>query len=299
MTEEHATAAEPPVRTLALDIGGTGLKAALIGEDGALISDRQRVATSYPMPPERMVAALVELAAPLRPFDRASAGFPGVVRAGRVRTAPHFITSHGPGSDIDPELVELWRDFDLAAALSAALGVETRAANDADLQGAAVIAGVGLELVLTLGTGLGSALYRDGRLACHLELAHHPFQKGKSYNERIGEAARGEVGTRRWSKRVRAALRAIDALLLPDRIWLGGGNAGNVTGGYGDAAERVTVIDNSAGLAGGVALWGRDLQLEGAAPVRAVPARAVPGSAVPGSAVPPGAPGAPGSPGPR
>lgn len=270
MTDGNATAEKATVRTLALDIGGTGLKAALVAEDGVLISDRARVATSYPMTPTRMVSTLGELAAPLRPFDRVSVGFPGVVRAGRVRTAPHFITSHGPGSDIDPELVELWRDYDLAAALSAALGVETRVANDADLQGAAVIAGVGLELVLTLGTGLGSALYRDGRLACHLELAHHPFQKGKSYNERIGEAARGDVGTKRWSKRVRAALRAIDALLLPDRIWLGGGNAGNVTGGYGELAERVTVVDNSAGLAGGVALWRRELLLEGTRPGSAV-----------------------------
>lgn len=251
-------------RTLAIDVGGTGLKAAVIDDAARLLTERVRVPTRYPCPPGQLVSALRDLVAGLGSFDRASVGFPGVVRDGLVRTAPHFVTTAGPGSPVDPDLQRAWSQFDLAGALREALGVPVKVANDADLQGAAVVGDSGLELVLTLGTGLGSALYRDGRLACHLELAHHPFQKGRSYNERLGDAALSKVGPAKWSRRVRAALATIDGLLLPDRIYLGGGNAGKVEGGFGEGLEgRVSVVDNTAGIQGGIALWTRD-SLQGA-----------------------------------
>jgi polyphosphate glucokinase len=106
--------------------------------------------------------------------------------------------------------------------------------------------------VLTLGTGLGSAVYNDGRLTAHLELAHHPFRKGETYNEQVGEAARKRIGDKKWNRRVQLAVQTVRALLLPDRIYIGGGNSMKVTV---DLGPDVTLVDNSAGLLGGIKLW--------------------------------------------
>lgn len=248
--------AEP--RTLAFDIGGTGLKAAILDEAGALVSSPVRVPTQYPCPPQRLVQALVGLVEAIpegeRHFDRISAGFPGVVREGLVRTAPHFVTKHGPGTRISPELSAEWDRFPLAQALERELHRPTRVANDADLQGAAVVRGNGLEMVITLGTGLGSSLYHNGVLAAHLELAHHPFRHGETYNEQVGEAARRRIGNRAWNGRVAKAVAQLAALVVYDHLFIGGGNSRRVSV---DLGPDVTLVDNSAGLAGGAALWGR------------------------------------------
>lgn len=238
--------------TLALDIGGTGLKAITLDAAGKPTADRVRVATTYPLPPAGLIDKLVQLASQLPAFDRVSAGFPGVVRHGIVLSAPHFVTKSGPGSKILPALVTEWDHFDIAAALGLRLRKPTKVVNDADMQGAEVISGKGLEVVLTLGTGLGSAVYNDGRLTAHLELAHHPFRKGETYNEQVGEAARRRIGDKKWNRRVQLAVQTIRALLLPDRMYVGGGNSMKVTI---DLGPHVTLVDNSAGLLGGIKLW--------------------------------------------
>jgi polyphosphate glucokinase len=239
-------------RTLAIDIGGTGLKAALLDPSGALIRERVRIDTPYPCPPDKMVKLLAGLARPLEGYQRISVGFPGVVRKGRVLSAPHFITTQGPGTKVAPKLVKAWDRFDLAGALEKALGKPVRTANDADLQGSAVVRGEGLELVITLGTGVGTALFLDGAWAPHLELAHHPLHKGDTYNEYLGDAAREELGAKRWNKRVAHALEVLTALVLPDRIFIGGGNSRHVKF---KLPPNVELTDNVAGLVGGIKLW--------------------------------------------
>lgn len=260
-TGEPATELHPA--TLAIDIGGTGLKASVLGPDGRLLADRVRVSTTYPCPPARMVDMLVKLVAPLPPADRASAGFPGVVRKGKVLTAPHFITESGPGTRILPELEKAWEGFDLAGALEAKLGHPVRVANDADLQGWAVVSGSGLEMVITLGTGIGSALFMDGKLAPHLELAHHPFRKDQTYNEQIGDAALRRIGTKKWRKRVLQAITNFDVLVNYDRLYLGGGNARHMTG---HVEPSITIVDNVAGILGGIKLWDPDSHWEQMSP---------------------------------
>jgi len=245
---------------LVVDIGGSGLKATVLDPRGRPAHERVRVETTYPCPPAKLVATLVELVKGLPPYQRVSAGFPGVVRGGRVQTAPHFVTELGPGSPVDAALAELWDGFDLAGALGTALGVPARVANDADVQGAGVVSGNGLELVLTLGTGLGSAVFRDGRLAVHLELAHHPCATGATYNEYVGDAARKKLGTRHWDRRVRAVLLTLDALIGPDAILLGGGNAAKVDTDklrqkLPGLAAKVCLVGNEGGLLGGIRLW--------------------------------------------
>jgi len=239
-------------KTLAIDIGGTGLKAALLDAAGALIGERVRVDTPYPCPPPRMVEELTALVKPLAGYQRISVGFPGVVRKGLVLSAPHFVTHKGPGTRIEPELVEAWARFDLASALEKKLGKPVRTANDADLQGSAVVRGAGLELVVTLGTGVGTALFLDGHLAPHLELAHHPLHKHATYNAYLGDAARKKLGKKGWNKRVRFMLETLTALILPDWIYLGGGNSRHVTLAL---PPHVTLTDNVAGLTGGIKLW--------------------------------------------
>jgi polyphosphate glucokinase len=263
-TEEIVTAVTTPAAdeehdhpyTLSFDIGGTGLKANILDPKGGFVADRVRVPTTYPMPPDLMVEKLVGLAKKLPEADRVSAGFPGMVRRGMVLSAPHFVTTKGPGTDIDPNLVKAWSRFDLENALCEALGKPTRVANDADVQGAAVISGHGYEVVITLGTGFGTAFFLSGRLLPHMEFAHVDFRKGQSFNEQLGELARKRVGDKKWNKRVREMIAYFDTLTMFDHLYIGGGNAPRVNRrDLGEVLERITVVDNSAGIMGGIALW--------------------------------------------
>jgi len=183
-------------------------------------------------------------------------GFPGMVRGGHVLSAPHFSTTSGPGSPVDDELFALWSDFDLATALTTSFGVPTKVANDADIQGAAVVSGKGLELTITLGTGFGSAFFYEGRLMPHLEVAHQPFRKGETYNEQLGEATRKEIGEDRWNKRVHKAITNMRALFFFDHLYIGGGNSRRVVRHH--LADDVTIVDNTAGILGGIKLWESD-----------------------------------------
>jgi polyphosphate glucokinase len=243
-----------PVRplTLAIDIGGTGLKASVLDASGAMVADRVRVDTTYPCPPAKLVDDLASLVAPLPDAARVSAGFPGMVRKGHVLSAPQFVTSAGPGTTVDDGLVEQWAAFDLAGALRKRLGKPTRVVNDADMQGAAVVKGMGLELVITLGTGVGTAFFYEGRILPHFEFAHTPFRKGETYNEQIGEKAREAIGNQRWNGRVRKAVAVFRALTFFDRCYVGGGNSRRIDI---DLGADVSVVDNSAGILGGIKLW--------------------------------------------
>jgi polyphosphate glucokinase len=241
--------------TLAIDIGGTGLKASVLDAKGEMMAARVRVPTTYPLPPEGLVQALADLVQPLPTYDRVSAGFPGMIREGRVLTAPHFITKSGPGSAVVAELEKAWASYPLANALTARLERPTKVANDADLQGSAVVSGHGLELVITLGTGFGTAVFYQGQLLPHMEIAHQPFRKGETYDEHLGDAARKRVGVAKWSKRVRQAIENLHGLLYFDHLYIGGGNAKHLKADLGPKATRV---DNSAGILGGIKLWERD-----------------------------------------
>ena len=250
-----AAAVVPPLRptTLAIDIGGTGLKAAVMDAAGKLVANRVRVPTRYPCAPKDFVNTLSALVAPLPDFDRVSVGFNGVVRKGIVLTAPHFVTRTGaPEAPVVPKLLAAWTGFDLAGALSASFGRPVRAANDADLQGLEVVNGSGLELVVTLGTGVGTGLFLDGKLMPHLELSHHPFRKDQTYDEQLGDAALRKIGLKRWRRRTQEALANFHRLLNYDGLYIGGGNS-RLMAGHVDPA--VTIVDNVAGILGGVKLW--------------------------------------------
>lgn len=230
--------AAPGPRTLAIDIGGSGLKALVLGPDGKPLTERQRVATPKPATPKAVMGALTKLIGPLGEFDRVSAGFPGVVQEGVTMTAHN--------------LHKGWVGFNLAQELSEATGRPVRVLNDAGVQGFGVIEGRGVEMVLTLGTGMGCALYVDGKYVPNLELAHHPFRHGKTYEEYVGNAALKRVGRKKWNKHVERVLQQIQPIFNPRKIYVGGGNARLLDIPF---AENVRITENVAGLLGGFALW--------------------------------------------
>lgn len=226
-------------RTLAIDVGGTALKASVLDSQGRMIVDSIRVDTPYPCPPKVLVNALVDLVKPLPEFDRVSVGFPGYVRDDKVITAPHF------GNDI-------WYGFDVVKALKTKFNKPVRLINDADMQGLAAIQGIGLELVVTLGTGVGTGWFRNGEPLPHLELSQHPVHKGKTYNEFIGKVALKKIGKKKWNDRVQQAITLLQELFHPDETYIGGGNATKITFKL-DA--HVQLISNQDGILGGFRLW--------------------------------------------
>ncbi len=251
------------MKTLAIDVGGTGLKAALLDEDGAMIGERMRIATPYPCPPRTLIKALRELASLLPPADRVSTGFPGLVRAGLVLETPALSRASltGPHDDI---LAGAWSGFNIASALEDAFAKPVRVANDADVQGCAVVQGQGLEFVMTLGTGCGTALFWQGDLLPHMELSHGPFRNGETYDEQLGDVTRQNIGHRRWRKRIQRAIDAFDAMLLFDHLYIGGGNAKHLH--EDDLGDKATIVPNLAGILGGIKLWEQSWDLQARQP---------------------------------
>lgn len=226
------------IRTLTVDIGGSGVKAMLLDEVGNSLTERTRVQTPQPPKPDAVINAIAHLAAQQGEFHRVSVGFPGVVRGGVTHTAVN----------LDPD----WVGFDFAGVLSERLGKPVRVANDADVQGMGAIVGKGVELVITLGTGFGSALFVDGKLVPNLEMGHHPFRKGESYEEQLGRAALDKVGQNKWNNRLGKAITTLEHLFNYEYLYIGGGEAKRITI---ELPHNVKIVPNVTGLLGGIALW--------------------------------------------
>ncbi|WP_428535447.1 ROK family protein [Rhodopila sp.] len=229
--------------TLAIDIGGSRLKAGVLDQNGTMAAGPNRVDTPAQPTPAAVVDALIGLTGAMGAFDRISVGFPGVVRGGEVLTAPNLGTP-------------AWQHFQLTATLTDRLGKPARMLNDAEVQGLGVIRGKGLECVLTLGTGMGFALFQDARPAPHLELSQHPIHKGKTYDQFIGSVAFKQVGPKRWNRRLQRVLGCITTLVGFDTLAIGGGNAKHLTL---ELAPNIRLVSNEAGITGGVRLWDKAL----------------------------------------
>lgn len=246
----------PALLTLAVDCGGSFLKSAVFDEAGTQHGDELRRPTPYPLPPTRFAQTLAEIAREHPVAARATVGLPGMIRHGVVVHTPHYINSRGPFTALEPDLLTAWRNFDLTAALESELGIPVRVMNDAEVHGAGVVTGRGLEVVFTLGTGLGSAVFDAGRLAPHLELSHAPVRGSLWYDHWIGEAERRRVGNAIWNRRVRLLVERWRPVFRWDRLYLGGGNARLVSPTtQARLGDDVVVVSNRAGLVGGERCW--------------------------------------------
>ena len=159
--------------TLAIDIGGTGLKMIVLDKKGRPITKRGKMPTPRPAKPNAIIDVLMSMILDQGEFDRISVGFPGVVLHGVIKTAPNLDKS--------------WQNYPLQRELEKLTGKDTIVANDADVQGYGDVKGKGLEMMITLGTGMGSAIFIDGILVPNLELGHHPFKKNHTYEDLLGK----------------------------------------------------------------------------------------------------------------
>jgi polyphosphate glucokinase len=226
-------------RILCIDVGGTGLKAAVIAPSGKYLVKRHRIKTPKLRKPRHVVKALAGLVAPLGGFDRVTIGFPGVVKHGRVISAPHFGTKD-------------WKGFDLAGAMQKELGKPVKLLNDADVQGLGVICGEGLELVCTLGTGFGTAWFRDGELLPHMDLAHLVVRKKDDFDVYVGDKTKRKIGSRRWNRRVKKLIGVLQTVFTYDNLYLGGGNSRCIKF---KLPRNVAIVSNDAGMEGGAFAW--------------------------------------------
>ncbi|MBD1862488.1 MULTISPECIES: ROK family protein [Trichocoleus] len=226
------------MRTLSVDIGGSGVKVMVLDKAGHALTQRSRVETPQPPIPDAVIVVIAQLTEGQGEFDRVSVGFPGVVRNGVTATAVN----------LDPS----WIGFDLATALSQHLSKPVRVANDADMQGMGAIVGKGVELVITLGTGFGSALFVNGQLVPNLEMGHHEFRNEETYEQQLGREALDRVGKKKWNRRLEKAIASLEHLFNYDTLHIGGGNTDKIAI---ELPANVKVVPNVTGLFGGIALW--------------------------------------------
>jgi polyphosphate glucokinase len=222
--------------TLAVDIGGSGLKAMLLDATGKPVSERQRIPTPAIPTASAILKGLDNLRDLLPKFDRVSVGFPGVVKRGMTWSAFNLHASWG-GFPLQHELEKRWKR-------------PVRVANDAAIQGYGAIKGEGIEMIVTLGTGMGSSIYSSGRLVA-LEMGHHPWKKF-TYEDYLGRRGLDKYGKKRWNKFLQEAIEQFRNTFNWDHLYVGGGNTKKIDF---KLPEHVTIVSNETGLLGGVALW--------------------------------------------
>jgi len=223
------------MRILVIDIGGTHVKVLATGH-------RQRV--EFPsgpkMTPAKMVAAVRTATAGWQ-YDAVSIGYPGPVVHGHPLCEPHNL---GPG----------WVGFDFKKAFG---GRPVKIINDAAMQALASYKGRRM-LFLGLGTGLGAALIVDGVLE-PLELAHLPYQKGRTYEDYLGLAGLKRLGKRKWRRHVNEVVKLFKAALEADYVVLGGGNARLLK----KLPPGSCLGNNANAFRGGYRLWSKTLTRPG------------------------------------
>ena len=205
------------MQVLGIDIGGTGIKGAPVDlATGQLVTERRKIATPQPSTPEAVTEVVKELAGAFGWTGTTGATFPGVVRAGTVASAAN--------------LDKTWIGTDAAAAFGKAIGTGVTVLNDADAAGLAEMtfgAGQGEHgtvLMITFGTGVGSALFTGGTLVPNTELGHIEI-RGKDAEKRASERGKEAHGWswKEWATRVDEYMQHMEALLSPDLIIVGGG----------------------------------------------------------------------------
>jgi polyphosphate glucokinase len=232
-------------KILSIDIGGSNIKATVLNASGTFLEEYQRLPTPSPATPDKVLDVIKQLAQKFPGYDKVAAGFPGFIKDGVVKTAPNLGTAE-------------WANFNLNKALEETLGKPALVVNDADLQGLSVVSGKGIELMITLGTGFGTALLRDGVLMPHLEIAHHPVTKNKDYDEYIGEFEFKRIGKKNWNKRMKRVIKILKVVFNYDRLYISGGSAKEINFKLDD---NIVIAGNRDGIKGGAKLWEQEYKM--------------------------------------
>lgn len=241
------------MKVLGIDIGGSAFKGAPVDtKTGRLLGERHRVEVDAPCPTAQGLAAAQEIARHFKWRGPVGIGFPSVIQANRI----------GPVGNLGRN----WENKDGAALFGRATGGTARLFNDADAAGLAEMkfgAGKGHQgsvLMLTMGTGIGSALFFQGRLMPNLEFGHIPW-KGKPI-ERFASAAvrkRRGLSWRQWALRVNVFLVVVERLCSPELIIIGGGVSKKSEKWFKYLKAKARIVparmQNDAGIVGAALAW--------------------------------------------
>jgi polyphosphate glucokinase len=229
-------------KILAIDIGGSHIKASILNGNGVFLQKYEREETPKPPSPSRILNLIATISKRFPEYDKLAAGFAGYVKGGIVKTVPRLGT-------------DLWQNYDLAKSLEIVLGKPALVINDADLQGLALASGKGIEMIITLGTGFGSAIMRDGILLPHIEMSQHPVTKNKNYNDYVGEEALQKIGKKKWNKRMKKIICILKTVFNYDHLYISGGNAQLITF---KLDKNVSIYNNKDGIKGGAFFWNQN-----------------------------------------
>ena len=236
------------MKTLGIDIGGSGIKGAVVEPStGELITPRYRIPTPHPAKPDSVAEIVAQICQHFDWTGPIGYGFPAVVQRGVVKTAANIHRD--------------WINTDAANLFTRATGRSATVLNDADAAGIAEMrfgAGTvqdGVVFIVTIGTGLGTSVFTDGNLVPNTELGHIEL-KGWDAERYAADSARKreDLSWKKWGRRFNRYLQAIEKLLWPDLIVLGGGASKK----YDKYAKHINVnapvipakLRNEAGMIG-------------------------------------------------
>ncbi|MEP7107348.1 MAG: ROK family protein [Ferruginibacter sp.] len=226
-------------KILSIDIGGSHIKATILNADGELKSGFKTADTPHLPGPDKLLAAIKDIVGKFPEYDKISIGFPGYVKEGIVFTAPSLAPKK-------------WGVINFRKILQDEFNCPVAVVNDADMQGLGIVRGIGFEMVITLGTGLGSALFLNGNLLPHLELSQHPFTTNIIYDRYIGKKALKKVGVLNWNNRIQKVLLVLKTVFNYDHLYIGGGNSRKINF---PLDKNISLVSNEDGIKGGAKLW--------------------------------------------
>ncbi len=240
------------MEVLGIDVGGSGMKGGIVNiETGEMISERHRIPTPESRKPEEMAEVIAEI---VKHFDykgQVGCGFPTVIKKGVCKS---------PGN-----LDESWLGVNIEELFEEKTGLDFTVVNDADIAGyASMEYGIGkgvegLVIMITIGTGLGSGAFYDGKLIPNFELGQMPYKKYKKIELWAAASAKEREGLsyKKWGKRFNKFLKYVDLIVAPDLILLGGGTSKD----FDEFKKYITIdtpvkpaeLQNHAGIIGAAA----------------------------------------------
>ena len=239
---------------LAIDIGATNIKFCRVDSHGELLESVRRKPTPYPCSPERLVELLSDRIAHSG-LKKVGVGFPGEFNDGRVVRPGNLSRPGGVTTDVDPVLEANWIDFPLQDALCKKSRRDVRVVNDAKLAALGCVLGTGVEVVLTLGTGLGLALCVEGTMRRVRDVGREVFRDGFTFDQLLGERSRA-TDELVWFTYVHDAIEKFGSEFAAGIVHLAGGTARRIEPDpFPDLPFRIVINGNQASLRGAARLF--------------------------------------------